>query len=386
MSEFDRDNVNLQSLNSSPRSARMLSKPLLAFYGVVAVPTLVAGVYLYGVATPQYVSEARFVVRQPNQNPTGVLAGTLSGIGIGGGNSDTFVVHEYLRSHEAVEALAKEVDLPQIIGAKSALDVFSRYPRPWETKNTETLNKAYRRHVVVGYDSTTSVTTLRVAAFNRNAAHLVAEKLLELAEEKVNALNERSAANALKDAEQMLESAEQSLTGAQNELSKFRNNQNLVDPRVTLEEASRLISTLEQQVSLLKAERRQLASGAPDSPLLSQLDVKIRAFEQQIAQERRELSGSTSSLAAKVGEYQSLILKQELADRFLSQAKAAQISAIQEQRRQNLYVERVVDPSKPDVATEPRRLKRLLTVLLSALMIYGLGWLVWAGVREHHQA
>ena len=44
-----------------------------------------------------------------------------------------------------------------------------------------------------------------------------------------------------------------------------------------------------------------------------------------------------------------------------------------------------VEPSLPDKASEPRRWRSILTVLASALLFYGVGWLIWAGIREHRQ-
>ena len=49
------------------------------------------------------------------------------------------------------------------------------------------------------------------------------------------------------------------------------------------------------------------------------------------------------------------------------------------------YLERIVSPSEPDKPTEPKRWLALLTVFASSLLVYAVGWLVWAGVREHRQ-
>ncbi|MNY75559.1 hypothetical protein D3C86_2148660 [compost metagenome] len=61
------------------------------------------------------------------------------------------------------------------------------------------------------------------------------------------------------------------------------------------------------------------------------------------------------------------------------------LSAEQDARRQRLYLERIVNPNLPDTSTEPRRLRAIITILFSTLLAYGVGWLMWAGVREHKQ-
>ncbi len=78
--------------------------------------------------------------------------------------------------------------------------------------------------------------------------------------------------------------------------------------------------------------------------------------------------------------------QREFADRELASATAALLTAEQEAQRQNLYLERVVSPSLPDEPGQPNRWLAILKVLSTAFLIYGVGWLIWAGVREHRQA
>src|ERR1700728_1303618 len=66
------------------------------FFSLVILPTLVAAGYLYGVATHQYVSEARFVVRGPSQQAPGVLSGLLQSAGVARAQDDTYAVQDYM--------------------------------------------------------------------------------------------------------------------------------------------------------------------------------------------------------------------------------------------------------------------------------------------------
>ena len=69
----------------------------------------------------------------------------------------------------------------------------------------------------------------------------------------------------------------------------------------------------------------------------------------------------------------------------MAAASTALDTARLDARRQKLYLERIVSPSVADKATEPNRFRAILMVLISTLLIYGIGWLVWAGLREHRQ-
>ncbi len=372
--------------SNGTRSARPAWLPNipLSFLIVVVLPTAIAMIYYLLIATPLYVSEARFIVRAPSQPQPSTLGAALSGVGISTGATDAFTVHEYIDSRDGVRDLSRQYDLRRIFGAPGT-DIFSRYPQPWEDRTDEGLYKAFRRFVTVGYDSQTGISTLTVKAFRPRDAQRLTEGLLLGGEQLVNRLNERSSADAVTDALRSQAQARERLSAAQQALAGFRNNQRYIDPTRAATESSTLIVSLLETLAGLRAERAQVASQAPQSPLLANIDSRIAAYEGQVAIERAKIAGSAGSLASKVGTYEDLTLARELADRELTQATTALLTAEQEVRRQRLYLDRVVNPNLPDRADEPNRLLAILTVLLSTLMIYGVGWLVWAGVREHGQ-
>lgn len=351
---------------------------------VIVLPTLLASIYFLLIASPRYVSETQFIVRQAGQSTPSTIGVALQGIGIAPTQTDAFAVHEYIKSRDALRELSRRYDLPAILGPGGA-DAFSRWPRPWEDRSNEGLYEGFQRFVTVGYDSTTGISTLRVEAFRARDAQALTEALLAGGEQLVNRMNERSAADAVAQAQQAREEARARLAGAQQQLTAFRNREQILDPTLVARESYQLIGGLQAQVAALRAERAQVASEAPNSPQLPTFDARIRAYEAQIAAERANMAGNSESLAPMISVYEDLALARELADRELTQATAAVIAAEQEARRQKLYLDRVVAPSLPDEPAEPKRWLAILTVLASSLLAYGIGWLIWAGVREHRQ-
>jgi capsular polysaccharide transport system permease protein len=356
----------------------------LGFLIVVALPTLIACIYYLLIASPRYVSEARFVVRSPERMQPSGLGVALQGVGITSGHTDAYAVHEYITSRDGLRDLKRRFDVAGIIGRPGA-DMFSKYPRPWEGRTEEGLYKALQRFVTVGYDSTTGISTLRVEAFRPADAQALTNALLSGGEGLVNRLNERAASDAISEAAQAEAEARANMAAVQQRLTAFRNREGFIDPSLQAAESSQLIGGLLSTLAQLRAEREQLQAEAPASPQLPAIDGRIAAYERQVAAERGKLAGGTSSLAPSVGTYQDLVLERELADRQLAQATAAVVSARQEARRQNLYLERIVSPNLPDKPTMPRRWLAILTVFTSAMLLYAVGWLVWAGVREHRQ-
>lgn len=351
---------------------------------VVVLPTLLAAVYFLLIATPRYVSESHFIVRSGSQNQPSSLGVALQSVGLSASQTDAFAVLEYISSRDGLEALQGRFDLPAIYGPAGA-DPLSRWPRFWEKSSDEALYKGFQRFMTVGYNGSTGISVLRVEAFRARDAQALNEALLAGGEALINRLNERAAADAIVEAARTRDEAQARLASAQLALTAFRNREQYLDPTRAAAESSQLIGGLLASVAQLKAERSQLAAEAPNSPQLPVLTARINAFERQIAEERAKIAGQSDSLAPKVATYEELTMQREFADRELAQATARLTSAEQEARRQKLYLERIVNPSLPDSPTRPRRWYAVLTVLLSTLLAYGVGWLLWAGVREHRQ-
>ncbi|MBJ7483588.1 chain-length determining protein [Brevundimonas sp.] len=356
----------------------------LPFLIVVVLPTLIAAVYYLLIASPRYVSETQFVVRAANRSQPSSLGMALEGVGLSSTQTDAFTVHEYMTSRDAFKEVGRQVDLRRIVGPPGA-DALSRYPRPWEKGTEEGFYKGFQRFIVVGYDSSTGISTLRVEAYSPQDARRVAEVMLASGENLINRLNERSATDAVRDAQAARDRARQRLSEAQQQLVAFRNRERFIDPAETATESSRLIGGLMATVAQLRAERTQVMNEAANSPQLPVINSRIAAYESQISAERAKIAGDSGSLAPKLSAYEDLSLNREFADRELTAANAAVTSAEEDARRQKLYLDRIVAPSLPDEPAEPRRWIAILTLLISSLVAYGIGWFIWAGAREHRQ-
>ncbi len=373
------------SFRQGPRLPRLPRwAPSWPFLLCVILPTLLAAVYFLLIASPRYVSEARFIVRQAGQTQPDALGLTLQGVGLSATQTDAFAVHDYMRSRDAVAELDRSLDLSRVLGPPGA-DIFSRWPRPWESRSREGLHKGYQRFVTVGYDATTGISILRVEAYQPEDARRLAEALLTGGEGLVNRLNARSVADAVTQAERSRDEARERLSESQRRLVAFRNRERFIDPSMVAAEGAGLIGELSATLAGLRAERSQLAAETPQSPQLPSLDNRIAAYERQISAERSKLAGAATSLVPAVSAYEDLVRERELADRQLSEATAALLAAERDARRQALYLQRVVSPGLADEATLPRRWLSILIVLIGSLLLYGVGWLVWSGLREHRQ-
>ncbi len=133
-------------------------------------------------------------MRSRSQAQPAALGTVLQSVGVslGQGETDAYEVHEYMMSRDAVADLVRSHDLRAVLDRPEA-DFWARFPRPMQGDSFESLYKAYKRFVVVGYDSQTGISTLRVQAFRASDARDVARALLDGGEALVNRLNDRAA-------------------------------------------------------------------------------------------------------------------------------------------------------------------------------------------------
>jgi capsular polysaccharide transport system permease protein len=369
---------------SAPPAAgrlRRLPKLPMGFLWVVVVPTAIAMIYYLLIASPRYVSEAQFMVRSGGQDQPSALGVALQGVGLSSSSTNAFAVHQYITSRDSLRDLSRSVDVKAVYGRRG-VDFFSRRPLPWQGASFETFYGGFQNYVTVGYDSTTGISTLRVEAFTPQDANAVNVNLLKGGEQLINRLNARSSRDAVVEAQRTLEDAQLRLTQAQSKLTAFRNSEGVIDPARTAQASVQMIGELKLQLATLTAERNQVAADTPASPQLPTMNSRIRALQQQITLEEAQVAGQSDSLAPKISAYEDLTMEKEFSDRLVASATASLNSAQLDARRQHLYLEQIVSSSLPDKPEEPRRWYMILSWFVSTLVIYGLGWLIVASIRE----
>jgi len=127
----------------------------------------------------------------------------------------------------------------------------------------------------------------------------------------------------------------------------------------------------------------QLQMITKDNPQIPVLRKRIEILEHEVELESARVTGGGRSLASKAAEFQRLVLEKEFADKQLASAFASLEQARNEAQRQALYLERVAQPSLPDEAMEPRRLRVILAVFVLGLIAWGVLTMLVAGIREH---
>jgi capsular polysaccharide transport system permease protein len=349
---------------------------------MVVLPTLAAAVYLFCIASDQYISEARFVVRSAQKQGSSGLGALLQSSGLNGIRDDAFPVIDFLKSRDALRDLESRLPLREMLNRKGA-DFLARFPT-FDSNNTfEDLYEHLSGIMSVTHDASTGITTLKVRAFEPADSQRIAEALLESSEQLVNRMNERSLTDAVSLAEKQVASAEERSSKALQAVTAYQIKAGIVDNTSTAKTYLELIGGLEKELAATRAQISQTRSVSPNNPGLPALLDKEAALVKQVASERGKLLGADGSLVGTFAEYQRLTLEAEFAAKALLATNGLLESARMEALRKQLYLERVVEPNSADKSRYPRRWLALLTMFGTSLLAYGIVRLLIVNAREH---
>lgn len=338
---------------------------------VVIVPVAFAALYNGFIASDRYLSTASYIVRQTKSDAS--LVSMLQSQSIARVDDESHAVAEFMRSRDAVAQLNEDGFLSRVF-ASDAADMFGRFPTIFSGDTREDFFQHYRQYVDVEFESSTGVSVLRVEAFSPEMAQELASRLLTAAEALVNRLNERARNDAIALGREMVQDSLAHLDEIRERITRYRNEENLIDPGIEVKAASELLQVLLLETSKIDAKLAQTLASTPDSPAIEQLRIRREAIDDEIRALRQRVAGTgDGSLARKIEDYDRLVLERELAEKQLAGAVATMDTATREARGNRLYLQRIVEPSLADRAEFPHRFTNILMVLGISLLIY---WIV----------
>lgn len=351
--------------------------------GFIFLPTLLSIVYFTFIAAERYVSESVFVVRSATK-PTGAsgLGALMEMSGFGQSNEDVYAVQSFMTSRSAVEQLAARLPIREIY-ARPKTDLVARYPSLFFGTTVEELHQYLNWMISITYNATTGLTTLSVQAFRPEDAREISLALLDLGEQTVNRMNARIQRDAMRSAQDEVKRGEDRLVAAQQAITRFRNAELVIDPTSSAVVVTEVIARLGAELAQVEAQIREVSAASSSSPQLVALRRRAEAIQAQINRERSRVSSAFDGIADKLATYERLVLEREFAKAALSAAQRSLEVAQQEARRQQLYLERVVEPVAPDRDMAPRRLRLIASTFGVNVILAIVGWLIFTGLREH---
>lgn len=367
------------------RQRSLLPKTAMGWYLLlVLLPTLLVGTYYVTYAADLYESESRLLVRgrgASGGNAAGGIMAAVTGGGGRGGMDEARAVAAYIDSLDALAGLRQSLDLVAIWRRPEA-DLVSRLRS--EDPAAERLLRYYRGRVTVNYDIETNITTLRVLAYRPGDSRDIAEALIALSENLVNRFSARTAADTIRVAREEVDIAERRVLAAREALNTFREREQALDPTRTAGAAVENVSRLEGLLTQARAElQEKRAFMRPDNPQIQVLNNRIAALIAQIGAERARSTRGEEGLTQQLSGYERLQLEREFAEKQLTSAISSLENARADAQRQAVFLMRVVEPNLPERALYPKARFNTLTVFAGLTILFGIGWLMVAGAREH---
>lgn len=350
----------------------------------VIIPTIFATIYYGLIASDIYTSESRFVIKSPDQKRPQLssLANLIQTTGLSSGQEQANEVLEFVRSRNALKALEKDGGIVARFSSPEA-DPISRFPHPFSDASFESLYKFYGKMIGASLDSETGTAILTVKAFTPEDAYQINVKLLDLSEGMVNRLNARAQNRGIAEAQKQVEEASQRVRNVRLALTGYRNSKELIDPGKQAVGVIEIANAMIAQRAVLEAQLDTMQRLTPANPSIPALRRQISAISAQIASQDARVVGTGDGIASKLGDYENLTAEQEFASASLTAANAALVQARTDAQRQQFYLERIVDPNKPDMPLLPRRLLSIIIVAAACTCLYFIGWMLIVGILEH---
>jgi capsular polysaccharide transport system permease protein len=329
------------------------------------------------------MSEVKFIVHSPTKNAGNLFSAMLSSASGATVSEDTYAVHDYLTSRDAVRRLERDDDLRAILSRPGA-DRIARFPGIFFWRHDfEALYNAYSRFVSVEIDSSSGVSTLQVKAFRAQDAQHVARTLLQFGEQLVNQLNARARHDALASFQKEVDETEQQIAEIQSKLTAYRIRRNMLDPKSASTGPVALLAEMNAKLASAEAQLNEVQRNAPHSPQIPLLRTRIASLDRLIESQRSKITGNNSSVATALGDYERLDVQRQLAERTLASAFSSLEAAKLEAQRQQIYLETIEQPNLADYPIYPKRFELFAVIAASCVLVYGIAWLLVAGIREH---
>jgi capsular polysaccharide transport system permease protein len=368
MERRSRDIMDIQRDIARRRRTKLLLL-LTRLTAFVFLPTLLAGWYYYGYATPLYATKSEFLILQADAQGGGSgIGGLLSGTQFAT-NQDSIAVQSYMQSRDAMMRLNEDMGFK----AHFKQDWIDPIQRLDPDATDEAAYKVYKRNVKIGYDPTEGVIRMEVIAADPQVSAAFSSHLIQYAEERVDELSRRKREDQMRDARASLERAKADRREAQERLVALQEG-SILDPQGEIASIRALINAVELQLQEKElALNSQLNNARPNAARVDALRSEVQLLRDDLNKQNRRLTDATegqNSLAAVTAQIQMAQADLATADLFLQSALQNEKQTELEANRQVRYLTTSVRPVAPDEPTYPRAFENTILAFLIFSGIY----------------
>ncbi|NTE88165.1 hypothetical protein [Agrobacterium rubi] len=379
------DDVDANS-ESYERGSRLFNKTNSLFMFVI-LPGIIAAVYYFLLASGQYISESRMVVRTIGVSEQFDTSEKRDGRSIIGGDSltqDSYIVANYIQSPQIVRLLDERIQLHDMF-SRADVDYFSRLP---ENARFEDLHKFWTRQVDTYVDGPSGIIILTIRAFSPEDAVKISKAALQAADEMIDTISEKAKHDLIQRGENDVTLALAAYREALDGLREYQNKTGILDPLASAKMSNAIIAKLtEQKLTLTVSLNSLVAAGADNTARGRELTRSIKAIDDQIRLRQDSVAGATPSdgvqISSSMAEFSRLetqrIVTQALYESTVRNLDTAKSTAL----KRTTFISVFSDAHIPEESRYPDRFSQWIILVGGLLTLWMTGTLIWMSIEDH---
>ncbi|MDO6617601.1 lipopolysaccharide biosynthesis protein [Shewanella sp. 6_MG-2023] len=375
---------------------KLICKPWVL---LILIPFLLFSFYQLVWSSPRYESRAQLIVQQPDGMATmDASMALLSGLGVSSNaGADSELVKAYVYSEDMLQYLQQTNNLSDHY-TNTDTDFFSRLSSNY---SREDLFAFYLAHTKVEIDDKSGVILVLVQAFTPEFSNDIGLAIVERAEWYINSIGHQLAQAQLSFIQNEHQQVESRLQEAKKQLLSFQQSNNLLDPEAEGAAFQQITYSMEADIASKRAELNGLKSVMTEqAPQVMILNAQLNALVNQLEVERQRLSlqqannsdkndvktlmtlDDTKSVSEIIAQYTDFKIELDLALQAYTSSEISLEKSRIEAYRQLKYLVVVESSTLPEDNKFPSVFYNLSLFLVIQLMLFGIGKIIIATVKE----
>ncbi|WP_247014976.1 hypothetical protein [Kordiimonas laminariae] len=351
-------------------------------YRWVLLITLIASAYYAFLASDRYVTIARVYVKSANDQGSASIP-QLAALAGGAGNDtrEALLANAYINSRDMLEYLEEKIQFSEHFSS----DEWDFYSRLSPSASDEKKLRFYKDVISTDLVGETGILTIRGQGYSKEFSLKLVEAIVEETERYINGVSQSIALQEISFVEKELQNAQRRMEDVRDTFLKFQNENGILSAEAVGKSLQGAIVQMENMLIQHRTDEKVLASymNAEASELVT-VRAKITALEEQLLIEKAKLaSQDATSLNDQAAEYKRLEMELTFATQLYQAALVGLEKARIESYRKLKHLVIVQAPRLPDEAVLPRKLYSVITLFVALSLIYGVGAMIIATIREH---
>lgn len=353
----------------------------------VLIPSILAAVYYFAIASDQFTSETRMVVRTIGVSERFDTSEKRDGRSLIGGDSltqDSYIVANYLESPQLVRKLDEEIGLRGFF-LRDNVDFLSRLSN---NASFEDLHKYWTQHVDTYVDGPSGIIIFTVRGFSAADSITISKAALAASDEMIARISHNAMNDLVSRSEMDVTKALDEYRIALEELREYQNRTGILDPLSSAKMASVIVSKLTEEKLRLTVDLKSLeAANADRTARGRQLLRSIRALDEQIQLRQNSIAGTSPTdgiqLSSTLTEFSRLetrrLVTQALYEATVRNLDTAKSTAL----KRTTFISIFSEAPLPEDSTYPDRFSQWFILSAGLFTLWMTATLIWMSIEDH---